>query len=390
MPYETSYQVYLILDVITVFLLLFFALFLFTSQRGNRLSNLLLAALMFSSACAYMDGVLIKLQLNVHYNYTHIVHAAMSFDYLLGPLLLLYLQSRIQQSFRLVSRHGLHFIAFICHFGYMIYRLGFGPQTLEQQQVAANYVFSFAEVRVLTSLSTLYMGLYLVWLYLLLYRYHRELGANFSTIKNRNLGWMLLLVGGFTCATLMRYANNLLWLQFPEIAYVNPLDLKLFAVMGLFVATNAVVFVTLQQPDILQLPANAKLMAIPAIPAKQALLPDSVKLEYVAMVRNYMERQKPYLDSDLTLNSFAQQLDIPAHHLSHVLNADFHKNFYEFVNGYRIEEAKDRLCAHNAEKITDIMYACGFNSKSVFNTTFRTMTGITPSQFRKANLPKTA
>jgi len=55
------------------------------------------------------------------------------------------------------------------------------------------------------------------------------------------------------------------------------------------------------------------------------------------------------------------------------------------VNGYRIDEAKKLLSdpAHNSEKIISVLYDCGFNSKSVFNTVFKKNTGLTPSEFRR-------
>jgi AraC-like DNA-binding protein len=60
-------------------------------------------------------------------------------------------------------------------------------------------------------------------------------------------------------------------------------------------------------------------------------------------------------------------------------------NFYEFINNYRIKEAKEILTADsNQEKtISDIFLAVGFNSKSVFNTFFKKNVGLTPSEFRK-------
>lgn len=60
-------------------------------------------------------------------------------------------------------------------------------------------------------------------------------------------------------------------------------------------------------------------------------------------------------------------------------------NFYEFVDRYRIEEAKRMFVSEELKKntTTDIYLAAGFNSKSVFYTFFKKFEGVTPSQFRQ-------
>lgn len=78
-------------------------------------------------------------------------------------------------------------------------------------------------------------------------------------------------------------------------------------------------------------------------------------------------------------------MGIAAKDLSMIINRHFNLNFYEFVNGYRIEEAKKRLLdpANKSKTITDIYLEVGFNSKSVFNTFFKKLVGKTPSEYRQ-------
>ena len=71
--------------------------------------------------------------------------------------------------------------------------------------------------------------------------------------------------------------------------------------------------------------------------------------------------------------------------LSRVINEKFHLGYNDFINKYRIDEAKLKLSDPEQKNrtILEILYDCGFNSKSVFNTTFKKFTGKTPSAFRK-------
>uniref|UniRef100_UPI0030F3F69A helix-turn-helix domain-containing protein n=1 Tax=Paraglaciecola sp. TaxID=1920173 RepID=UPI0030F3F69A len=73
---------------------------------------------------------------------------------------------------------------------------------------------------------------------------------------------------------------------------------------------------------------------------------------------------------------------------SMLINRHFGVNFYEFINRYRIEEAKKMLIdpKYKNTTITDVYLAVGFNSKSVFYTFFKKFEGITPSNYRQSTL----
>lgn len=94
-------------------------------------------------------------------------------------------------------------------------------------------------------------------------------------------------------------------------------------------------------------------------------------------------RQVPAADIDLP--TLAEQLGVSPHHLSQVLNDRFQRNFYDFINAYRVEEVKRRLVdpAHRQEKVLSIGLDCGFSSKSTLDAAFKKWTGMTPSAFRK-------
>ena len=84
----------------------------------------------------------------------------------------------------------------------------------------------------------------------------------------------------------------------------------------------------------------------------------------------------------------AETLNIPARDLSLVFSRHFDSNFYDFINRYRIEEAKKMLAdaKYKSKTITHIYLDVGFNSKSVFNTFFKKQVGQTPSAYRQEHL----
>jgi AraC-like DNA-binding protein len=106
---------------------------------------------------------------------------------------------------------------------------------------------------------------------------------------------------------------------------------------------------------------------------------------FLPVLLEFMESKKPYLNSQLTISQLAGQLKIPQHHLSQIINEQIGKNFFEFVNSYRVEEVKRRIAENQNNKFTllAIAYDSGFNSKSSFNTIFKKQTGLTPKEYMK-------
>jgi AraC-like DNA-binding protein len=105
---------------------------------------------------------------------------------------------------------------------------------------------------------------------------------------------------------------------------------------------------------------------------------------YVTELINYMETSQPYLEPSLKINELAQSLSIPSKSLSQSINQQLGKNFYDFVNSYRIEEAKKKIVKANGNgrTILEILYDSGFNSKAAFNRAFKKHTGITPTEYK--------
>lgn len=99
----------------------------------------------------------------------------------------------------------------------------------------------------------------------------------------------------------------------------------------------------------------------------------------------YMEKEKPYLDRDLTIYHLATKTGIQKHYITQILNETYNRNFFSFINEYRVKEVIERMKdpANDNFTILAIAYDAGFNSKSTFNTIFKSMTGLTPSEYKK-------
>jgi AraC-like DNA-binding protein len=107
----------------------------------------------------------------------------------------------------------------------------------------------------------------------------------------------------------------------------------------------------------------------------------------IKRLKHLMENDKIYLDEKITLQSLAEKLSIPPYQLSQLLNEKMNQSFPDFINSYRIQEAKEILIGPGGEekKNTALAYDVGFNSMAAFYKAFKKFTGMTPSQYKKEN-----
>jgi AraC-like DNA-binding protein len=99
-------------------------------------------------------------------------------------------------------------------------------------------------------------------------------------------------------------------------------------------------------------------------------------------LKDIMQNHKPFLKPEFSLPELAQQLGTTVHILSQVINEGLGKNFFEMTAEYRVNEAKRLLKEQPNVKVEEIAEQVGYNSKSSLNTSFKKLTGMTPSEFR--------
>lgn len=118
-------------------------------------------------------------------------------------------------------------------------------------------------------------------------------------------------------------------------------------------------------------------------------LAKEVAENYAQQLILYFEKEKPYMLRELNAQMVAKHLGIKQHHLTEVMNEYIGKNFYTFVNEYRVAEVVEMLKNKKFDhySLLGIAYEAGFNSKSSFNTIFKKITGFTPTEY-KAELEK--
>lgn len=160
--------------------------------------------------------------------------------------------------------------------------------------------------------------------------------------------------------------------------------------IGIFI----IAYYSLKQKEIFPFTPNEKFQIVKLIETnfniqneKKKLISDEDLEENKNKLLHLLQVNKIYLDSELSLVKLASIMNISTHILSYIINSGFNENFYQLINRFRIEKAKILILdpKMNHLSILGIGFEVGFNSKTVFNTTFKKATGFTPSEYKKLN-----
>jgi len=220
-------------------------------------------------------------------------------------------------------------------------------------------------------------------------RYNRHVKDVASSVETVQMNWLRNITAAGMSAWLLFFVEDLLLTQ-----GINVSNFVLVSVV-FAVYVYAMGFAGLMKSEIFASPDVEKTMqqiteideATEHSPLKyeKSGLTEEAAERIVLQLLDMMDRQMPYTDPSLTLSQLAEMIAVSPHNLSEVINSRLKKNFYDFVNGYRIDQVKKDLVdpAKQHLKILTIAFDAGFNSKATFNTLFKEKSGKTPSEFRK-------
>ena len=113
-------------------------------------------------------------------------------------------------------------------------------------------------------------------------------------------------------------------------------------------------------------------------------------LDYKNRLENIMQTEQVFLMPDLTLPKLAKAINCSVNHLSQVINSGFGMSFFDYVNQYRIGNAREILTEVDSRRgaVLNVAFTVGFNSNSAFYAAFKKCVGETPAQYRRTQAKK--
>jgi len=327
---------------------------------------------------------------------TIILH--LSFQFLIGPFLYLYIRSFKEKiTWRKAGPHFLLFvIIFITAIQTYFAWLREYPTAHQVPRQALLDPYTYIRV-VLRNVQTM---VYFILSKKELRRYQKSIRYLYSETSKIDLDWMKWLLSGFLLIIV-------LLILVASLIFIYPERFNLMVLIVTAILTPYIYFVTVKglgQTTLWQLQPGKSREIIEREITDAAKLDSSIEQEkgndatakgppesriseIIPGIISLMEKDKLYEEPELTLQLLADKLGVPSYQASQAINVGLKKNFYDLVNGYRVEEAKRLLLdAKNLNyTILSVGFEAGFNSKTTFHAVFKKFTGFTPTEYREKN-----
>lgn len=389
---------------------------LWSRQHANRHANRLLALLLF--VYAYINFVTSLIINGSILEVPHFFRTAAPLNYLIGPLIYLYVRASLFSTSRFDYRYGWLFLPALLNFidltPFYVQSAVYKAAYLRALISAPNSVINITEGWVpawvhligatLLNLSYTLLAGRLLWTY----RKHTK-QAHYSNSVYEN--WITTFV-------LIQVVAHSVWtvgMPFVEgTAYAN-----YSLIVTCVLAELTICFYVIQRPTLLYgayWPEKNSVDAPPTdetassglsvaqskdanslnrnetdegiIGFERPILDDEPDIqEKLELLERYMANQQPYLQPRLSLANVSVAIDIPPYLLSAMLNRVVGLDFRDYVNAHRVRYLCNLLQSNQYAHLTleGIGMEAGFSSKTTFYRAFQKHTGLTPAQYSNLN-----
>ena len=358
------------------------AVILFT-KKHNRMGNLYLGIFAITLA-----SQLVMALSHDPTKKTPYLFGEVSFEsfFLLGPLLYGYAREITLNRTVLSPKFLLHFSPFLI---FLLLRLlldsgiGLGFTTVFKISASSAIVFGLLQ---LASVS-----IYVYLSFQVINHYHVKVQTTYNEVKGIKLNWFIWVLGAVQFFEIILIIDTkLLLLNSGGLSFILPpvVNFILISIISYGMAYQAYIqpnmFRLLLGDDATSIQVDNKMEFEPIL---RAYLAEGEADEFKAQLLMLMEEEKPYVDSQLTLQQFAEKLEVTPKLLEQLLNEHFDHHFDDFIDQYRVEFAKQLLAdaSKNHVPVTNIGFSAGFNSLKNFQKSFEKAFKVDPSEYRETS-----
>lgn len=387
---ESSNTLYAIILLLGAAHGVFLGFALLAVDTGNRIALRLLA------------GLTLTFSIDLAINYLNVTGHLAQFPrlrfvesvvvFLYGPLLYFYVVALTStQVFRMTIQRWLHFLPFFASVLVLIPYLRLSDASLvgmiyDGLSVTPELGRWAIGMPIVDSLPRVLIGVYLVLGFLRLAEHGRNIREQFSLIEHISLIWLRNLL----------IAIGILWVLYATaLAFGGAGPVEQLLNVAIVVVVYMMGYMGMRQPEIFKQRDEQKQRVpndvedpVEKPKYERSALDADMSTALLVELQALMSDQRPYLDAKLTSAQLAEQLGISTNYLSQIINQQTGSNFFDYINGHRVEAAKRILADPNKARLSVLTIAmdAGFNSKSAFYTAFKQHTHTTPSQYRQEKL----
>ncbi|NHF57780.1 AraC family transcriptional regulator [Flavobacteriaceae bacterium TP-CH-4] len=351
------------------FLGLVLSLLFLLKKKGDRFANAILAIYTFLFATELLNNSLrwsgrIKEELFIHFNLAHFPLWT-----LYGPLVFIYVR-------RVVTEKGLRWKDLWFLIPTLIIVATLSPFYLMGTAEKARVV---QEGTVFNYVSWPSYGIWLVIALLFFYAFF----TYFSFWRSKKVGfrenkWMKWFVGSY-------FGFSFMFALYIFLTRFNLMDPKFDYFVDIIIVffIGMLAFFGFVQPEVFEGKSIQKIL--PFIKYQKTGLSEALSLEMKKKLIRIMEVEQPYLNNELRLDDLSRLMNLSRNHTSQIINEHFNLSFFDFVNKYRVKEAKNLLMNNeeNGLTMTQIAYDVGFNNRASFYKAFKKFTEVNPTTYRQ-------
>lgn len=374
--------------VISVFLAI-----LVLIKKEKLLSDIILGAWLFGAGLS----LFIYHRINDHEEFYQFLIIIYYFVILIqGPLFYLYVHYLTTRRNRITIRDLLHLLPAMVFLIYVLLLLLTGNlQKIES--LTANIVNQpYWQWCVIIVYAVLSIPFYIILAFYNLSLYDKKILDSYSSLEDVELSWLKRCIAGIAFAWIVFIGLEVLIRLtgvLPEgesLKYAYYLFSMVLFYLGLFGIRKTNFFIQNyinQNNDESLSGDNNEVHASNNTKSRLVNIPEDNIRQYITILNSVMEKSHPHLKARLTLKDLSDETEIPVQILSYIINEKFNKNFYEFVNDYRVEEFISRFTKADKSRFTLLAIAmeCGFSSKSSFYSIFKKHTGSSPLEYFSSN-----
>ncbi len=348
---------------------LFITFLLLTRKTANKKANRVLALVVFICTLNIIHPYLSLLSGSAQLFNDLILNEPAQF--LIAPLVVLYIRSLLKPSVKIKIKELVHFFPFIIVIAFSI-----SPLSKNLEQLTA---FPLSSI-IMWGILIIQGGFYLTYAIRTIKQYRKVIQDEYSNLYKVDLNWIKWLFHTFVVLYICFFIILLFMVHTTFFSPIRPILTLSFIVIVWILGYRG-----LTQKEIYN--TNDEKTKAPESTGKynRSSLTKEESKQLKKQLKHIMDSEKIFLNPELKFDDLVKKLNTSRNDLSYTLNQGLNKNFYMFVNEYRVDEVirlmKDSSRKH--QKILALAFDSGFNSKPSFNAVFKKITGKTPSAYRE-------